>query len=44
MRFQDLEVRSPNLGLPEYGPNQLEASRAEIRDLYGFLNFCLYNC
>ncbi|KAM4638087.1 protein fantom isoform 3-T7 [Amazona ochrocephala] len=33
MRFQDLEVRSPNLGLPEYGPSQLEASRAEIRDL-----------
>ncbi|KAM8982955.1 protein fantom isoform 2-T4 [Ara ararauna] len=33
MRIQDLEVRSPNLGLPEYGPSQLEASRAEIRDL-----------
>ncbi|XP_065520195.1 protein fantom isoform X2 [Lathamus discolor] len=33
MRFQDLEVRSPNLGLPEYGPSQLEASRAEIRHL-----------
>ncbi|XP_010022182.1 PREDICTED: protein fantom, partial [Nestor notabilis] len=33
MRFQDLEVRSPNLGLPEYGPSQLESSRAEIRDL-----------
>ncbi|XP_030907867.1 protein fantom isoform X3 [Melopsittacus undulatus] len=32
MRFQDLEVRSPNLGLPEYGPSQLEASRAEIRE------------
>uniref|UniRef100_A0A672TX59 RPGRIP1 like n=1 Tax=Strigops habroptila TaxID=2489341 RepID=A0A672TX59_STRHB len=33
MRLQDLELRSPNLGLPEYGPSQLEASRAEIRDL-----------
>ncbi|XP_062465117.1 protein fantom [Pezoporus occidentalis] len=33
MRVQDLEVRSPNLGLPEYGLSQLEASRAEIRDL-----------
>ncbi|XP_061221057.1 protein fantom isoform X2 [Neopsephotus bourkii] len=33
MRFQDLGVRSTNLGLPEYGPSQLEASRAEIRDL-----------
>ncbi|KAM6065410.1 protein fantom isoform 2-T3 [Theristicus caerulescens] len=33
MRFQDLEVRSPNLVLPRYGQSQLEDQRAEIRNL-----------
>ncbi|XP_075017218.1 protein fantom isoform X2 [Calonectris borealis] len=33
MRFQDLEVRSPNLVLPRYGQSLLEDPRAEIRNL-----------
>ncbi|XP_075366717.1 protein fantom isoform X4 [Mycteria americana] len=33
MRFQDLEVRSPNLMLPRYGQSLLEDPRAEIRNL-----------
>ncbi|NXN56848.1 FTM protein, partial [Rynchops niger] len=33
MRFQDLEVRSPNLALPRYGQSLLEDPRAEIRNL-----------
>ncbi|KAM6380824.1 protein fantom isoform 1-T2 [Pluvialis apricaria] len=33
MRFQDLEVRSPNLVLPRYGESLLEDPRAEIRNL-----------
>ncbi|KAM6123686.1 protein fantom isoform 2-T2 [Phoenicopterus ruber ruber] len=33
MRFQDLEVRSPNPVLPRYGQSLLEDPRAEIRNL-----------
>ncbi|KFW09503.1 Protein fantom [Fulmarus glacialis] len=33
MRFQDLEVRSPNLVLPRYGQTLLEDPRAEMRNL-----------
>ncbi|XP_058670107.1 protein fantom isoform X1 [Ammospiza caudacuta] len=33
MRFQGLEVRSPDLVLPKYGQSLLEDSRAEIRNL-----------
>ncbi|KGL93286.1 Protein fantom [Charadrius vociferus] len=33
MRFQDLEVRSPNPVLPRYGESLLEDPRAEIRNL-----------
>ncbi|KFP14931.1 Protein fantom [Egretta garzetta] len=33
MRFQDLEVKSPNLVLPRYGQNLLEDSKSEIRNL-----------
>ncbi|XP_075571323.1 protein fantom isoform X2 [Pelecanus crispus] len=33
MRFQDLDVRSPNPGLPRYGQNLLEDPTAEIRNL-----------
>ncbi|KAM4751964.1 protein fantom isoform 2-T5 [Cyanocitta cristata] len=33
MRFQSLEVRSPDLVLPKYGQSLLEDSRAEIRNL-----------
>lgn len=33
MRFQDLEVRSPNLVLPRCGQSLLEDPRAEIRNL-----------
>ncbi|XP_074957716.1 protein fantom isoform X2 [Phalacrocorax aristotelis] len=33
MRFQDLEVRSPNLVLPRNGQSLLEDTRAEIRNL-----------
>uniref|UniRef100_A0A8C3PT75 RPGRIP1 like n=1 Tax=Calidris pygmaea TaxID=425635 RepID=A0A8C3PT75_9CHAR len=33
MRFQDLEVRSPNLVLPRYAQSLLEDPRAEIKNL-----------
>ncbi|NXG62364.1 FTM protein, partial [Hemiprocne comata] len=35
MRFQDLEVRSPNLVHPKYGQSLLEDPRVEIRHLKG---------
>ncbi|KAM6057946.1 protein fantom isoform 6-T7 [Chlamydotis macqueenii] len=34
MRFQDVEIRSPNLMLPRCGQSQLEDPRGEIRNLY----------